>query len=77
VGLKVSLSIFIYINIYKLQMQKSSKLFRLLPRDCVFFECDIQEKFIPHIKNSQTVVHNARRMALTAKIFKIPIISTK
>ena len=30
-----------------------------------------------HIKNFDTVVHNARRLTKSAKIFGIPIISTK
>ena len=52
-------------------------LHRLLPTECIFFECDIQEKFTKHILNAATVNHNARRLALTAKLLKIPIISTQ
>ena len=58
-------------------ISKNKKLFRLLPQNTIFFECDIQSKFTSkHIKNGKSVVHNARRLAITAKIFKIPIIST-
>jgi hypothetical protein len=58
-------------------LQKSKKLFRLTPKECVFMECDIQSKFTSkHIKLGASVVHNAKRLALTAKIFNIPIIST-
>lgn len=54
----------------------SKKLVRLLPSDCIFMECDIQEKFTKHVANAATVVHNARRLAQTAKVLKIPIVST-
>lgn len=57
-------------------IQKSKKLFRLIPNETVFLECDIQEKFRKHIQNFNSVVHNAKRLAQTAKLFKIPIIST-
>ena len=44
-------------------IQKSKKLFRLIPNETVFLECDIQEKFRKHIMNFPTVVHNAKRLA--------------
>lgn len=44
-------------------IQKSKKLFRLIPNETVFLECDIQEKFRKHIMNFSTVVHNAKRLA--------------
>ena len=50
---------------------------KIVAEECVFMECDIQEKMRNHAKSFETVVHNARRMAMTAKIFNIPIISTK
>lgn len=58
-------------------MQHSKKLYRIAPKECLFMECDIQEKFRKHILSSSSVIHNARRLALTAKVFKIPIISTQ
>lgn len=56
-------------------MQK--KLFRLAPKEVLFLECDIQDKFIKHVQLGPSVVHNARRLAQTAQIFKIPVISTQ
>ena len=50
---------------------------RLTPKDCVFLECDIQEKMKPLIKNFETVAHNAKRLAQVAKILEIPLIITK
>ena len=58
-------------------MQHSKKLFRITPANSVFFECDIQEKFTKHVQSGATVIHNAKRLALTAKLFKIPIFSTQ
>jgi nicotinamidase-related amidase len=55
----------------------SKKLFRLRPSDCIFLECDIQDKFTKHVAQAAAVVHNARRLASTAKIFNIPIVSTQ
>lgn len=56
-------------------MQK--KLFRLAPKEVIFMECDIQDKFIKHVQLGASVVHNAKRLAQTAQIFKIPVISTQ
>ena len=58
-------------------MQKTRKLFRHSPSNTVFLECDIQEKFRTLMQNGPSVVHNARRLALTAKLFKIPIVSSQ
>ena len=53
------------------------KIARVLSTDCVFFECDIQEKMRKLIKNFDTVAHNAKRLTQVAKILDIPVISTK
>lgn len=52
-----------HILLIKNMIQKSRKLFRLLPNETVFLECDIQEKFRKHIQNFNSVVHNAKRLA--------------
>lgn len=49
-------------------MQHSKKLFRLLPSECIFLECDIQEKFRKLIQHGDTVIHNARRLGQVAKV---------
>ena len=36
---------------------------RVQAQDCIFFECDIQEKIYKHMKNVDTVLHNAKRLA--------------
>jgi nicotinamidase-related amidase len=44
-------------------MQQHKSISRLLPNDTIFLECDIQEKIITHIKQGDTVIHNAKRLA--------------
>ena len=53
-----------------------NKIVRLTPANCVFFECDIQERLTKHIFNFNTMAHNAARMAQVSKILGIPVIAT-
>lgn len=58
-------------------MQAKRLISRLLPSEVVFLECDIQKTISKHIQKMDSVVHNARRMAMMAKVLNIPVISTK
>ena len=50
---------------------------RIQPETAIFFECDIQDKFRDLMQNYAAVAHNAGRLAQMAKLFQIPLVSTK
>jgi isochorismate hydrolase len=49
----------------------------LTPSNCVLLICDIQERFIPLIYRSTTVVNTCRYMTSVASILNIPMICTQ
>lgn len=49
----------------------------LLPSRCMFFMCDIQERFRAAISCFDAVVENARRLAAASKILNVPLVVTE
>ncbi|XP_014681784.1 PREDICTED: isochorismatase domain-containing protein 1-like [Priapulus caudatus] len=49
----------------------------LIQNQTVFFMCDIQERFRPHIKYFEDIVEVSKRMVQAAKILDIPLIITE
>ena len=50
---------------------------KLRPEDSVFLLCDIQERFVPRIWRSETVVSTARYLTSVAKALEIPVVITQ
>ena len=57
-------------------VRTAGRLARLNPQRSVFFECDIQKVLEKHLFNCSTMAHNAGRLAQTAQILDVPVIST-
>ncbi|KAL1500565.1 hypothetical protein AB1Y20_013220 [Prymnesium parvum] len=55
----------------------ASRLGRLRADQCVFFLCDVQQKFAPVIHNFSAVVTGAQRLAEAAKCLQIPVVVTE
>ena len=53
-----------------------NRVARLTPENTVFFECDVHGIIIPLIYRGETVVQNTVRLAKTAAILDVPLIST-
>jgi isochorismate hydrolase len=49
----------------------------LTPSNCVLLICDIQERFIPLIYRSSTVVNTCRYMTNVASVLNIPMVCTQ
>jgi len=50
---------------------------RINHENCLFLECDIQEKMRELIPGYPVVIHNGRRMTQASKVLGIPVISTQ
>lgn len=61
-----------------MQQQYSRNMIgKLTPERTVLLLCDVQERFIPLIYNSATVVNTCRYLTSVAKALKIPILATQ
>jgi len=49
----------------------------LKKQHCMFFMCDIQERFRPVILHFDSVIENARRLATASQILDIPLVVTE
>lgn len=58
-------------------IQQAYRVGRLRSETCVFFLCDIQERFRPLIYRMPSVIHVAQIMVRSAKILDIPLIITE
>ena len=58
-------------------MQAAKRFTRISATNSIFFECDIQQKLGPHIKQNSTVAHNAKRLCQVSHISSIPVIATR
>ena len=47
------------------------------PDECLLFCCDIQQIFLKHIFNMDSILYNAQVMNKVSSVFKIPIIATE
>ena len=50
---------------------------RLFPKQTIFFQCDIQKRFLSYVFKMNHVIHIAKMMAKVSKVLKIPIIATE
>lgn len=50
---------------------------KINPSNTIFLLCDVQERFLPRIHNSDTVVQTCRYMTSIAKTMRIPVIATQ
>ena len=53
------------------------RIWRITPQNCIFFECDIQQKLSKHILMSHSMAHNAKRLSQLSKVLDIPVVATR
>ena len=54
-----------------------AKIPRMVPSQCIFLICDIQQRFRNIIYCMESVIHVGRMMTQTAQIFNIPLLITE